>query len=458
MTAGSRDVVFELHPETYWERRADGAVVAGGIGSGLHLVDESVVDVLDLVDGTRPTAQVVADVARRRMVEPRHVDGEVRDTLEELERRGLVHRNGRVERTVSRSNRARFAHLFFELTSRCNLRCKHCYMEGGKAKPVELRLLDWLDLVEEFTVLGGRYLTLSGGEPLLYRSWPAVASAGADAGLTMSLMTNGTYLDARQFATIAHFDITVGLGLDGFTAPSHDFNRGRGSFAQTMRALDLLLSEGYAHNTTICFTPMRHSIYDLPALIDMMLERGLPRLYISLLEARGRAERYGDRIGLTEAQREWLLQYLYEKSLQTIGRLQVEVTHHTKIFERLLFGRTMSGDGDLTIRIPSDGEVYLSAYMGAPEHCVGRVGTAPLARMLESDTATAIVEQAFDDRTQKIPKCRTCVYKKICGGGSGVLAYSKLRTFNEPDEYCDSRIALFDSIVRRELAQVERST
>jgi radical SAM protein with 4Fe4S-binding SPASM domain len=86
--------------------------------------------------------------------------------------------------------------------------------------------------------------------------------------------------------------------------------------------------------------------------------------------------------------------------------------------------------------------------MGAPEHCVGRVGEARLSEMLDSDAATAILA-ACERRVERIPKCKSCVFNKVCRGGSAVLAYSKFGTFEEPDEYCDSRLELFESVASR---------
>lgn len=53
-------------------------------------------------------------------------------------------------------------------TARCNLRCKHCYIDASKALPAELttaeaqRILDEIAEVNRETIL-----ILTGGEPLL---------------------------------------------------------------------------------------------------------------------------------------------------------------------------------------------------------------------------------------------------------------------------------------------------
>jgi radical SAM protein with 4Fe4S-binding SPASM domain len=443
---------YAVRPDVSWEERDLYYVLGGGGRSGLQVADRSAIEILESLGTAAQVDDVVQGVARSRGVEPALVETSVREAIVEFNERGLLQpsESGVPAKKRPRiANSRRFSHLFFELTSRCNLRCKHCYMEAGLARPSELRLQDFLNLVEEFSSLGGTYLTLSGGEPLLFPAWAAVAEVGAERGLRLSLMTNGTFLDRKALAIVERLNINVGLGLDGFTAASHDANRGRGSFAQAQAALRLLVDHGYQANTTICFTPMRTSVYDLPALVDEMLALGLPRLYISLLEDRGRARYFRERIALTPEQRRWLLTYLYDVSCATLGTLDIEVTHHTEIFARLLFDGASESKNNLTIRIPSDGEVYLSAYMGAPEHCVGKVGEQSLAAILDSDAATAILA-ACERRVERIPKCASCVFKKVCRGGSAVLAHSKFGTFEEPDEFCDARIALFETVAARQ--------
>ena len=323
--------------------------------------------------------------------------------------------------------------------------CKHCYMEAGLARPNEVALHDMIRLVDEFTEIGGSFVTLSGGEPLLYRGWPILARHAADSGLRLSMMTNGTYLDEPTFEIVKDFDIGIGLGVDGMRAETHDLNRGKGSFAETMAALDLLSRRGYQRNTTICFSALRFNVYDLPGVAEMMLARGLPRLYVSLMEDRGRAATFRDRLELTSDQRVWLLRFLYQLARQHGDRLNVEVTHHVPIYQRLLLGDVggVEPDRSLTIRMESEGELFLSAYMGSPELMVGRVGEKPLKALLESDLASEILNSCTG-REQRIEKCKQCVYKNLCRGGSPVLAYSKFGSFEEVDDFCEARIALFD--------------
>jgi radical SAM protein with 4Fe4S-binding SPASM domain len=433
---------YTLSDRAILQDRGSYQIIGGGAGSGLLVGAAGLSELLAAFDGATPTSEVLQRLERCGASAVW-----ANELIANLVEHEILLPHG--ERPHQQRTAKRFSHLFLEMTSRCNLRCRHCYMEGGLARKDELRLYQWLDLVEEFAAMGGSSLTLSGGESLLYPSWPVIARHGAARGLQLSLMTNGAYLDQRALNLLMKLHVGIGLGLDGITAQSHNTNRGPKSFDQTMAAFRLVAQNGYQHNTTVCFTPMRFNVYDLPAMIEWMLEMCLPRLYVSLLEERGRAGVFRDKLFLTSDQRVWLLQYLYQRSCELVGLLEIEVTHHTEIFRRLLSDFDEHAQKPRgTIRVTSDGQVYLSAYMGATDHCVGRAGEELLGTMLRSDRAREILE-ALEDRAAKIPQCSTCIYKGICQGGVAVLAHSRFGSFLVPDEYCEARIALFDSAITR---------
>jgi radical SAM protein with 4Fe4S-binding SPASM domain len=89
--------------------------------------------------------------------------------------------------------------------------------------------------------------------------------------------------------------------------------------------------------------------------------------------------------------------------------------------------------------------------MGAAELMVGKVGDKPLKAVLDSDLASDIIV-ACSNREERIPKCTRCVYKQLCKGGSAVLAYSKSGSFEDVDDFCEARIALFDWLAAERMA------
>lgn len=116
----------------------------------------------------------------------------------------------------------RIGELYVMGTWRCNLRCRMCPMWGARgwcrdagAGPEALdpdRLAAWIAAAPEH--LRPRTVTISGGEPLLWPPWAALARRLADLGLRVSLTTNATMLAAAADDDLAPLH-QLNVSLDG---------------------------------------------------------------------------------------------------------------------------------------------------------------------------------------------------------------------------------------------------
>lgn len=129
-----------------------------------------------------------------------------------------------------------------EVTRLCNLRCLHCYNDSGERPADELSDEEKRALVTYLLRWGVRGLIVTGGEPTLDRSFPAVLDLAREFGATVKVVTNGwmlpaSFLDAVRDGTIERVDIS----LDGADEATHDEFRGRrGSFRRVLDSMALL--------------------------------------------------------------------------------------------------------------------------------------------------------------------------------------------------------------------------
>lgn len=87
----------------------------------------------------------------------------------------------------------------FELTSRCTLNCKMCYIHrspNSKEAIAEEKSAEWwIDLAQRAANKGMLLLLLTGGEPLIRKDFEEIYLACRNMGLLVSVNTNGTLID-----------------------------------------------------------------------------------------------------------------------------------------------------------------------------------------------------------------------------------------------------------------------
>lgn len=127
--------------------------------------------------------------------------------------------------------------VMLAVTNRCNARCRYCNIP---ARPQhEISTGGSLRLIDEMRAAGTVRLGLWGGEPLLRDDIGALISHAHRAGLYVTLDTNGLLL-RKRIGELADLDHLV-ISLDGDLA-AHEANRGAGTFAKVMDAIELAAS------------------------------------------------------------------------------------------------------------------------------------------------------------------------------------------------------------------------
>ena len=90
----------------------------------------------------------------------------------------------------------------FELTPRCTLNCKMCYIHKSScdksAISEEKDASFWINLATQAKDAGMLILLLTGGEPLLRQDFEEIYVACKKLGLLVSVNTNATLLDSEK--------------------------------------------------------------------------------------------------------------------------------------------------------------------------------------------------------------------------------------------------------------------
>lgn len=128
-----------------------------------------------------------------------------------------------------------------EITYRCNLRCRHCYIlsKVDRPRPETMGADQALALLDALADRGCLDVTLTGGETTLHPAWPRLLRRAKDLGFFTMLKTNGLTFTPENVARYAEDPAhSTHLSLYGATAESHEGLTGRpGSYARTVAAL-----------------------------------------------------------------------------------------------------------------------------------------------------------------------------------------------------------------------------
>lgn len=135
-----------------------------------------------------------------------------------------------------------------ELTYRCNLRCRHCFiLDRIRARPAaHAGTRDVEGLLHALRDAGCLDVTLTGGETTLHADYRALVSLAKSLHLETTLKTNATTFDAARAAEYAADAAhETQASLYGATAEVHDaFTATPGSFDRTLRGLRHLARAG----------------------------------------------------------------------------------------------------------------------------------------------------------------------------------------------------------------------
>lgn len=141
---------------------------------------------------------------------------------------------------LMKSPRPSLRYLELQITDRCNLRCRHCYI--GESGNRELSLDDIGKVLTEFEKMQGLRLLITGGEPLLHSRFAEINRMLPEFALRKVLLTNGTLLHRERLEELNFHEIQISIdGLEN----AHDLLRGTGTFRASLDAARNCLDKGF---------------------------------------------------------------------------------------------------------------------------------------------------------------------------------------------------------------------
>ncbi|MBR5735257.1 MAG: TIGR04133 family radical SAM/SPASM protein [Bacteroidales bacterium] len=210
-------------------------------------------------------------------------------------------------------------YLFWECTTRCNFRCRHCGSDCGMAERVkDMPLEDFLEAVDtipkeripkNFTVV------LTGGEPLLRPDILEIGKALRNRGLQWSIVSNGWLYDDEMHLKLVDAGMgAVTVSLDGLEA-AHEWMRGiPGSYGRALRAIAAFARDPRVNGDVVTCVNKRN-IGELPQMYEVLSGLGLKQWRLFTVIPIGRAAGDPDMF-LTEEEFVSLMEFIRQKRIQ----------------------------------------------------------------------------------------------------------------------------------------------
>lgn len=133
----------------------------------------------------------------------------------------------------------------FELTSRCNERCIHCYIPNGKKNHgIDMPARKVMSIIDELAEMGGQHVTLSGGEVFLHKDIIPIIQHCRKRDMRISILTNLVMLKDEQIPAIKEANISLlQTSLYSMDPAIHDaITTIPGSHAKTKANLEKLIA------------------------------------------------------------------------------------------------------------------------------------------------------------------------------------------------------------------------
>jgi MoaA/NifB/PqqE/SkfB family radical SAM enzyme len=161
----------------------------------------------------------------------------------------------------------------YSFTRLCNLKCRHCYSNGGTKGENELSPDKAKDVVKQVAEAGSRIIIFDGGEPLMRDDIYELIRLAKSLGLNTVLGTNGTLITPSVAGKL--FDAGLdhcAVSIDGATQGTHEWLRGvEGCFEKAVNGARLIRKAGIPLQINTCLhSRNQHELQDIIRLAESL--------------------------------------------------------------------------------------------------------------------------------------------------------------------------------------------
>jgi SynChlorMet cassette radical SAM/SPASM protein ScmF len=331
--------------------------------------------------------------------------------------------------------------LYMYISGSCNLACRHCwitpnYVPNGKGGQF-LKLEHIQKAVSEALPLGLTSVKLTGGEPTLHPQFRELVSIVDQAGVVITMETNGILIDAslaRFMKDTSNFKF-LSVSLDGADATTHESLRMvPGCFGEAINGIRNLVEVGLSPQI-IC-TLHQGNRTQVSAMVRLANDLGCNSVKFNHIQPNGRGLGMAETEGLSIPE---LIDIFTLIENQLVFSSPIPIYFDIPLAFRLpktLLRIGMHQCNILNILgLLSGGDLSLCGIgVTVPELIYGNIAKNSLIDIWYTSNGLRKLRQLIPSELKGI--CDRCIHKRICMGTCVAANFSISGSLNSPYYFC----------------------
>jgi len=312
--------------------------------------------------------------------------------------------------------------LQFELSSRCNERCIHCYIPNDKKNHgFDMPIVKVKSILDEFAEMGGIHVTLSGGEAFLHKDLMEIVQYCREKDLKISILSNLISLKDDQLPILKAANLSlIQVSLYSMDPEIHDsITTVKGSFEKTKAAIEKLVAADIPVQISCPIMKANKHGYDKVLDYAKSLKIKAQTDYIMMARSDLDTENLANRLSLEETEELLRDIILHDAQYRDETLQQLPVSDEIKFNLDRFKKQPVCGVGYDNCCITANGDVYPCA--GWQDYVLGNVYKQSLQEIWENSER---VKELRKITQESFPQCIECDARDYC-------ARCLVRNYNE---------------------------
>lgn len=297
--------------------------------------------------------------------------------------------------------------VYFLLTNKCNLKCRHCSFDSGNSLPDELTTSEIFNVLDQIGEVMANRITFSGGEIFTKEDILSIIQYAKNIPLQVVLNTNGYFIDEEMAKQLSDLEIDgVQISLDGASPETCSFLRNdKEAFSRAVNAIRFMKEMGILTSTMTMvhkknMLEMR-SIFKL--LTELRVENSEFMPIVPL--KRGKTFRYLSTLEDYKSVRRELNEYK--------NKIGEDINLPTQIQNN----QSRCGACQMQIAIKSNGNILPCSNFN--DFIFGNVKDSHIKDILNSNE---LIDSFLSMIAIENSECKNCELLKYCGGGCPAIS------------------------------------